>query len=267
MAAPPPALRALWKSSQGATSLCRGIRASSRPGPGLSSCKLTGHLHGLDPTLFFSHRRDPATRALGSRCRYPLKRFLPNYARIREEVGPDVTVVVAIKYVPGGNGRARRGGRRGGGRDRSQDLVAKHELCGRVSLALHRPPAVPQGEGRLAAVGSLTRTSTSAAKRLTIPALVEVNLGGEETKSGVPPAELGAFLGEARGLGLDVRGLMTMPPRGRSRGLSRPTSAPSGRWPTSRASSGSRWARHRTTGSPVQEGATARSSRLVLFDR
>jgi PLP dependent protein len=52
----------------------------------------------------------------------------------------------------------------------------------------------------------------SAARRLTIPALVEVNLGGEETKSGVDPEELPGFLAEVQALGVEVRGLMTMPP-------------------------------------------------------
>jgi uncharacterized pyridoxal phosphate-containing UPF0001 family protein len=48
----------------------------------------------------------------------------------------------------------------------------------------------------------------SAAGKLTIPALVEVNLSGEQTKSGVAPDDLAAFLE----LYPDVRGLMTMPP-------------------------------------------------------
>jgi uncharacterized pyridoxal phosphate-containing UPF0001 family protein len=50
--------------------------------------------------------------------------------------------------------------------------------------------------------------SESAARRLTVPALVEVNLSGEPTKSGVTPDDLGQFL-EAYG---EARGLMTMPP-------------------------------------------------------
>jgi uncharacterized pyridoxal phosphate-containing UPF0001 family protein len=50
--------------------------------------------------------------------------------------------------------------------------------------------------------------SESAAAKLEIPALVEVNLSGEPTKSGVAPAALGAFLE----FYADVRGLMTMPP-------------------------------------------------------
>jgi PLP dependent protein len=50
--------------------------------------------------------------------------------------------------------------------------------------------------------------SESAARKLTIPALVEVNLSGEPTKSGVAPEDLPPLLDAYP----DVRGLMTMPP-------------------------------------------------------
>jgi uncharacterized pyridoxal phosphate-containing UPF0001 family protein len=60
--------------------------------------------------------------------------------------------------------------------------------------------------------------SESAAKRLEIPALVEVNLSGEASKSGIAPAELGDFLSLYR----DVRGLMTMPPLADDPEASRP---------------------------------------------
>jgi uncharacterized pyridoxal phosphate-containing UPF0001 family protein len=39
-----------------------------------------------------------------------------------------------------------------------------------------------------------------------VPALVQVNLAGEGSKSGVAPADLASYLG------YDVRGLSTMPP-------------------------------------------------------
>ncbi len=46
-----------------------------------------------------------------------------------------------------------------------------------------------------------------------VDCLVEVNVGGEETKGGVAPAELGAFLDAVAGReGLRVLGLMTIPP-------------------------------------------------------
>ncbi len=60
--------------------------------------------------------------------------------------------------------------------------------------------------------------SESAAAKLTIAALVEVNLSGEPTKSGVAPAELGAFVASYP----DVRGLMTMPPATGDAEASRP---------------------------------------------
>jgi uncharacterized pyridoxal phosphate-containing UPF0001 family protein len=49
-----------------------------------------------------------------------------------------------------------------------------------------------------------------------------VNLSGEESKSGIAPADLPAFLAESRGLGVDVRGLMTMPPLADDPEASRP---------------------------------------------
>ena len=50
--------------------------------------------------------------------------------------------------------------------------------------------------------------SESVARRLRVPALVEVNLAGEASKSGIDPDELPRLLE----LYPDVRGLMTMPP-------------------------------------------------------
>ena len=61
-------------------------------------------------------------------------------------------------------------------------------------------------------------SSESAARKLTIPALVEINLAGESSKSGIAPGELGRFLE----LYPDVRGLMTMPPAAADPEASRP---------------------------------------------
>jgi pyridoxal phosphate enzyme (YggS family) len=100
------------------------------------------------------------------------------------------------------------------GENRLQDLVAKQERGGDTfcwhfigHLQSRKAKEVSQ---RCELVHSLA--STSAARRLTIPALIEVNLSGEETKSGIAPDDLPAFLAEARELGVDLRGLMTMPP-------------------------------------------------------
>jgi uncharacterized pyridoxal phosphate-containing UPF0001 family protein len=97
------------------------------------------------------------------------------------------------------------------GENRAQDLEAKHALYGdafRWHFIGHLQSRKAKGVSELCElVHSLD--SDSAAKRLTIPALVQVNLAGEESKSGVAPEELEAFL---EGAPVEIRGLSTMPP-------------------------------------------------------
>jgi PLP dependent protein len=148
-----------------------------------------------------------------------------NYERIRAEVGPDVEVVVATKYVSASEMEAlAEAGVEVVGENRLQDLVEKRERFGdrfRWHFIGHLQSRKARDVSSLCElVHSLD--SLSAAKRLTAPALVEVNLSGEETKSGVPPAELAAFLEQSRELGVDVRGLMTMPPLAEDPERSRP---------------------------------------------
>ena len=133
------------------------------------------------------------------------------YERIREEVGPEVTVVAATKYVALEDlGALAESGVEVVGENRAQDLQAKHDRYGDV----FRWHFIGHLQSRKAPVVSElcelchSLSSESAARKLTIPALVEVNLSGEPTKSGVTPEELPALL-EAYP---DVRGLMTMPP-------------------------------------------------------
>jgi PLP dependent protein len=61
--------------------------------------------------------------------------------------------------------------------------------------------------------------SESAAKRLEVPALVQVNLAGEESKSGITPEALESFLVDCP---VEVRGLSTMPPLAEDPEESRP---------------------------------------------
>jgi hypothetical protein len=61
--------------------------------------------------------------------------------------------------------------------------------------------------------------SESAARRLEIPAIVQVNLADEETKSGVAPEELESFLASCPA---EVVGLSTMPPLAGDPKASRP---------------------------------------------
>lgn len=133
------------------------------------------------------------------------------YARLRAEVGEDVTVVVATKYVSVQDmSILADAGVEVVGENRAQDLLAKHEAFGRVfrwhfigQLQSNKVKVVNQ---LCELVHSLS--SDSAARRLTIPALLEIDLAGEETKSGVPADELSAYL-ERYPL---IQGLMTMPP-------------------------------------------------------
>jgi hypothetical protein len=133
------------------------------------------------------------------------------YERIRDELGPRVTVVAATKYVSVEDmATLAEAGIEVVGENRAQSLEEKHAVYGDTfrwhfigHLQSRKAPAV-------SAICELCHSlsSESAARKLTIPALVEVNLSGEPTKSGVTPDELSALLE----LYPDVRGLMTMPP-------------------------------------------------------
>jgi uncharacterized pyridoxal phosphate-containing UPF0001 family protein len=134
-----------------------------------------------------------------------------NYDRIRTELGPQVTIVAATKYVSVDELAAlAEAGVEVVGENRAQDLEAKHARYGeafRWHFIGHLQSRKAKTVNELCELCH-SLSSESAAKRLEIPALVEVNLAGEETKSGVPEADLERFLG----LYDDVRGLMTMPP-------------------------------------------------------
>ena len=134
-----------------------------------------------------------------------------NYERIRSEVGDGVTVVAAIKYIALEDLRALvDAGIEVVGENRAQELERKHAEYAdafRWHFIGHLQSNKVKVVNRMCElVHSLD--SDSAATRLTVPALVEVNLAGETSKSGIPPDDLPRFLDLYR----DVRGLMTMPP-------------------------------------------------------
>jgi pyridoxal phosphate enzyme (YggS family) len=133
-----------------------------------------------------------------------------------------VTVVAATKYVSVDEMAVlAEAGVEVVGENRAQELEEKHARFGEAfrwhfigHLQSRKAKDVNQ---RCELVHSLD--SDSAAKRLEIPALVQVNLAGEESKSGVAPEELEAFLEVAP---VEVRGLSTMPPFVEDPELSRP---------------------------------------------
>jgi len=141
--------------------------------------------------------------------------------RVREEVGPDVTIVAATKYVSVENmSTLAEAGIDLVGENRAQDLEEKHAAHGNrfrwhfIGHLQSRKTKVVNQICEL--VHSLD--SESAARRLEIPALVQVNLAGEASKSGVPPEELPELLE----IYPDVRGLSTMPPAAEDPEESRP---------------------------------------------
>ncbi len=133
------------------------------------------------------------------------------YRRVREEVGERVTVVVASKYVSAAEmSILAEAGVEVVGENRAQDLERKHALCGdafRWHFIGHLQSNKVKVANRLCElVHSLS--SESAAARLTVPSLLEVNVAGEGSKSGVSPEKIGGFLQRHP----SIRGLMTMPP-------------------------------------------------------
>ena len=129
--------------------------------------------------------------------------------RIQEQVGPTVTVVAATKYVALNEMAALlEAGITVVGENRAQDLEQKHAEFGdafRWHFIGHLQSNKVKVVNRICElVHSLD--SDSAARKLEVPALVQVNLAGEQSKSGVPPEEIGGYLS------YDVRGLSTMPP-------------------------------------------------------
>jgi pyridoxal phosphate enzyme (YggS family) len=133
------------------------------------------------------------------------------YEALKAEVGSDVTVVAATKYVPLEQmGMLAEAGIEVVGENRAQDLERKHAEFGNA-FRWHFIGHLQSNKAKVVnqiceLVHSLD--SDSAARRLTVPALLEVNLSGEESKSGVAIDEIAQYVERYP----SIRGLMTMPP-------------------------------------------------------
>jgi hypothetical protein len=151
-------------------------------------------------------------------------RIRANLERVREQVGPDVQVLAAVKYVPLEElGTLAEAGVTLVGENRAQDLEAKatayphfrwHFIGQLQSRRIKQ--IVPHAE----LIHSVA--SESALRRLegaTTPILLEVNVAGEEGKAGIAPEELPAYLERSP---VPVDGLMTMPPFATDPEASRP---------------------------------------------
>lgn len=152
------------------------------------------------------------------------ERIRENLARIRSEIATagrdpsEVAILAAVKYVPLEElGALAEAGITLVGENRAQDLVAKADaypgrftwdFIGALQSRKVRQlvPYVRYIE-TVASDSALAQLGRHAPPDLEV--LVEVNVAGEESKSGISPAELGAFIERCP---VTVVGLMTMPP-------------------------------------------------------
>jgi hypothetical protein len=120
-----------------------------------------------------------------------------------------VTIVAATKYVALADmATLVAAGVSVVGENRAQDLEEKHAEYGD---AFHWHFIGRLQSNKVKVVNRICELvhsvdSHSTARRLEVPALVQVNLAGEGSKGGVAPADLASYLGYG------IRGLSTMPP-------------------------------------------------------
>ncbi len=162
------------------------------------------------------------------------QRVRENLERVRSEIASagrdpqEIQILAAVKYVPLQElGVLADAGIELLGENRAQDLIAKADaypgrftwdFIGQLQSRKVRQliPYVRYLESVASdsALAQLSRHATPETK-----VMVEVNVAGEQSKSGVAPAELEAFLERCP---VEVVGLMTMPPFAEQAEASRP---------------------------------------------
>jgi hypothetical protein len=145
-----------------------------------------------------------------------------NLARVRAEVGPDVEILAATKYVEAADLPAlREGGVTLVGENRSYALLAKQAELGDAFtwdfIGHVQSRKVRDVIGRVRLIHALDSLSACGQiqSRATeqVDCLLQVNVAGEGTKAGVRLAEVDAFLADVAELDrVRLCGLMTMPP-------------------------------------------------------
>jgi len=135
---------------------------------------------------------------------------------VREQIGPDIEILAAVKYVDAGDLPAlAEAGIELVGENRAQDLLAKQEAHGDLftwdfigQLQSRKVKDVAPNVRlihSLASESALRRLEEHPAKEV----LVQVNVAGEKGKAGIAPGQLGDFIARVP---VPVTGLMTMPP-------------------------------------------------------
>jgi pyridoxal phosphate enzyme (YggS family) len=153
-----------------------------------------------------------------------------NLLRVRERIdraGRDpgeVEILAAVKYLPEDALSAlAEGGVRVVGENRAQALVAKQAAADAAGIGFTwdfigqlQSRKVRDLAGRVRCIHSVA--SHSALEQLArhawpeLQIMLEVNVAGEASKSGIAVQELAAYLERSAAAGLHVAGLMTMPP-------------------------------------------------------
>jgi PLP dependent protein len=139
-----------------------------------------------------------------------------NLDRVREQIGTEVEVLAAVKYVEAADLPAlAEAGIELVGENRAQELLAKQEAHG----DLFTWDFIGQLQSRkvkdvaphvrlihsLASESALSKLEQHPAKEV----LVQVNVAGEDEKAGIAPDALADFIARCP---VPVTGLMTMPP-------------------------------------------------------
>jgi PLP dependent protein len=144
------------------------------------------------------------------------ERVRANLERVRERIGPNVEICAATKYVGADDLPAlAEAGVELVGENRAQDLLAKQEAHGDLftwdfigalqSRKLRDISPNVRLIHSIASESALRRLEQHPAREV----LIQVNLAGEESKEGIDPAELDAYIERCP---VPVTGLMTMPP-------------------------------------------------------
>jgi pyridoxal phosphate enzyme (YggS family) len=148
-------------------------------------------------------------------------RVAENLARVRSEIGDEIQVLAAVKYVaPEEMGVLVEAGVTVAGENRAQELEVKAQAHPELTwdfIGHLQSRKVKQVLPYVRWIHSVA--SDSALEQLgrhggpQTQVLVEVNVARDESKSGVLPDELDGFLERAAQVGrVQVVGLMTMPP-------------------------------------------------------
>ena len=144
------------------------------------------------------------------------ERVRSNLERVREQIGAEIEICAAIKYVEADDLPAlAEAGIELVGENRAQELLAKQEahrdLFTWDFIGQLQSRKVKDVAPNVRLIQSLASESAMA-KLEQHPApevLIQVNVAGEHEKAGIEPDELGDFIARCP---VPVTGLMTMPP-------------------------------------------------------